>query len=147
MFGMTIKLSSVLHMVRCPFWIVLSISPPQPFSAFREELVMRLRDIYIGHILSVGEFICFYHITYIKTCGSEPCIKGREKELHPTDNVGCNHLSMPLILASGTQFLICNTAYLIMDTKPSLEPKLIYNQSDLPGNLNDDFMWRFLLSK
>ena len=31
---------------------------------------------------------------------SEAGIKGKDKYLHPTDTVGCNYLSLPLILAS-----------------------------------------------
>ena len=45
--------------------------------------------------------ICQY--LYIRTCVAEACIKGREKELHPTDSVGCNYLSLPLMPTSGTQ--------------------------------------------
>ena len=33
-------------------------------------------------------------------------VKGMEKYLHPTDTVGCNYFSLPLIPASGTQVII-----------------------------------------
>ena len=34
---------------------------------------------------------------YLKSVAPEACIKGRENLLHPTDTVGCNYLSLPLI--------------------------------------------------
>ena len=43
------------------------------------------------------------HCSHMGICVPEaPAIKGRDKWLHPTVSVGCNHLSLPLISASGT---------------------------------------------
>ena len=40
------------------------------------------------------------------TCVPEAVIKGRDNSLHPTDTVGWNYLSLPLISASESQILI-----------------------------------------
>ena len=42
----------------------------------------------------------------MRICVLNAGIKGRDKLIHPTVFVGCNYLSMPLIHAPGTQFLI-----------------------------------------
>ena len=39
------------------------------------------------------------------TCVPEAGIKGRVKQVHPTDAVGCNYFYLPLIPAFGTEFL------------------------------------------
>ena len=41
----------------------------------------------------------------MKTFVPEAGIKGRDKKLHPTDTVGCNYLSLPLIPAAGKEVL------------------------------------------
>ena len=42
---------------------------------------------------------------------AEVNIKGRDKYLHPTDTVGCNYLSLPLIPSSGIILLIYSTCH------------------------------------
>ena len=42
-------------------------------------------------------------ITKSRTCVPGAGIKGRDKSFHPTDTVGCNYVSLPLIPTSGTQ--------------------------------------------
>ena len=42
-------------------------------------------------------------VMHVMICMPEAGIKGRDKELHPTDTVRCNYLSLPLMPASGTQ--------------------------------------------
>ena len=56
------------------------------------------------------------------TCVPEAGIKGMDKKLHPTDIVGCNYLSMPLIPASRTQVLIWSTFPSLLGTPPPLSP-------------------------
>ena len=48
---------------------------------------------------------------YIRSVVPEAGIKGRNKQLHPTDTMGCNYLSLPLISASDTTFLIPSYKY------------------------------------
>ena len=47
--------------------------------------------IYVSITYAIWELVCL-----------KAGIKGRDKELHPTDTVGCNYLSLSLISPSGT---------------------------------------------
>ena len=44
---------------------------------------------------------------YIRHVVPQAGIKGLDKQLHHTNIVGCNYLSLPLIPASGTTLLMC----------------------------------------
>ena len=43
--------------------------------------------------------------SYLSTCEPRVGIKDSDKQLHPTDTVGCDYLSPPLTPASGSQVL------------------------------------------
>ena len=46
------------------------------------------------------------HVGHVRTCVLEEGIKGRDKQLHSTDTVGCNYLSSLFIPPFGTQVVI-----------------------------------------
>ena len=61
---------------------------------------------------------------YLGSAAPEAGTKGMDNELHPTDTVGCNYLSLPLVPASGTR----DTPHIsLLDVQPTLIPTLINN--------------------
>ena len=82
-----------------------------------DEVIQKYRQ-FPNHNKPPSVCIIFGIYCNIRSVVSEAVIKGRDKKLHPTDTVGCNYLSLPLILllASHFWYVVTGVAWAIINS-------------------------------